>query len=43
VPPVHLVSAATIRDFLSANHVVPATTPTSDAKASVVRIICVRK
>jgi len=43
VPPLHLVSAATIRDFLSANHVVPTTTPTSDAKASVVRIICVRK
>ena len=42
-PPVRLVSAATIRSFLDAQHVPMAQTPTADAKAAVVRIICVRK
>jgi len=42
-PPVRLVSAATIRGFLSAHHVTAADTPNGDAKASVVRMICVRK
>lgn len=52
-PPVRLVSAETIRGFLSAHHVALAdtqagdantsNTKTSDAKASVVRMICVRK
>jgi hypothetical protein len=41
-PPVRLVTAETIRDFLAAHHVTPAPTPSGDAKASVVRIICVR-
>src|SRR5665213_1897112 len=42
-PPVRLVSSAAIRDFLAAHHVPTAQTQTTDAKASVVRIICVRK
>ena len=42
-PPVRLVSAETIRDFLAAHHVPTAQTQAADAKASVVRIICVRK
>lgn len=42
-PPVRLVGAATIRDFLAAHNVTPAATHGVDAKASVVRIICVRK
>jgi hypothetical protein len=42
-PPVRLVSAEAIRDFLSANNVAPAQTQTGDAKAAIVRIICVRK
>ena len=37
-----LVSADTVRDFLKANGV-NATGGSSDAKASVVRVICVRK
>lgn len=41
-PPVRLVSAATIRGFLDA-HNVAAPRESGDAKASVVRIICVRK
>jgi hypothetical protein len=41
-PPVRLIGAATIRDFLDAHHVT-APTHTADAKAAVVRIICVRK
>jgi hypothetical protein len=41
-PPVRLVAAATIRDFLAAHHVPTAQTQTANAKASVVRIICVR-
>ena len=42
-PPVRLIGAATIRDFLTRHHVEPAPASTADAKASVVRIICVRK
>ena len=42
-PPVRLVSAATIHDFLAAQHVAAAETPAIDAEASLVRIICVRK
>jgi outer membrane biosynthesis protein TonB len=42
-PPVRLIGAATIRAFLAAHHVAPAPAPSADAKASVVRIICVRK
>jgi hypothetical protein len=42
-PPVRLVRAETIRDFLAAHDVQSAQTQTGDAKASVVRIICVRK
>ena len=42
-PPVRLISAETIRGFLAAHHVQTAPTQTGDAKASVVRIICVRK
>jgi len=42
-PPVRLVTAETIRGFLAANHVDAAPAQTGDAKASVVRMICVRK
>ena len=42
-PPVRLISADTIRGFLSAQHVETPTTASADAKAAVVRIICVRK
>ena len=42
-PPVRLISAATIRGFLAAQHVQTSPTLTGDAKASVIRIICVRK
>ena len=42
-PPVRLIAAETIRGFLAAHHVEAAPTQTGDAKASVVRIICVRK
>jgi hypothetical protein len=42
-PPVRLVAAKTIRDFLAAHNVTPASTQSADAKASVVRVICVRK
>jgi hypothetical protein len=41
-PPVRLIPAGTIRDFLSA-HNITSEPQGSDAKASVVRIICVRK
>ncbi len=41
-PPVRLVTAPTIREFLAAHNVAPANQG-GDAKASVVRIICVRK
>jgi len=42
-PPVRLISAATIRGFLAAQHVETPPAPSADAKAAVVRIICVRK
>ena len=42
-PPVRLISADTIRSFLLAQRVETPTTPGADAKAAVVRIICVRK
>jgi len=42
-PPVRLIGAETIRGFLAAHHVETAPTQTGDAKAAVVRIICVRK
>jgi hypothetical protein len=42
-PPVRLVTAETIRGFLAAHDVASAPTQTGDAKASVVRMICVRK
>ena len=41
-PPVRLITAETIRDFLT-THDVPSTQQGGDAKAAVVRIICVRK
>lgn len=41
IAPVHLVSAAAIRDFLKANDVTPVTS--GDARDAVVRVICVRK
>jgi hypothetical protein len=42
-PPVRLITAETIRGFLAAHQVPPAPAQTTDARASVVRIICVRK
>ena len=42
-PPVRLITAQTIRGFLAANNVAAADAPAADAKASVVRMICVRK
>jgi len=41
-PPVRLITADTIRNFLVAHNVTPAQ-QAGDARASVVRIICVRK
>jgi hypothetical protein len=41
-PPVRLITADTIRNFLVAHNVPPAQ-QAGDARASVVRIICVRK
>jgi len=42
-PPVRLVSAETIRTFLVTQSIDPAPSSSGDAKASLVRIICVRK
>lgn len=42
-PPVRLVSAETIRTFLVAQSIDAAPSSSGDAKASLVRIICVRK
>jgi hypothetical protein len=42
-PPVRLIGTETIRGFLAAHHVETASAQTGDAKAAVVRIICVRK
>jgi hypothetical protein len=41
-PPVRLITADTIRTFLS-GHNVPSATTGGDARSAVVRIICVRK
>jgi hypothetical protein len=41
-PPVRLVTTEAIRSFLSSHHVAGMDTQTGDAKASVVRMICVR-
>ena len=41
-PPVRLIGADAIRGFLASNNV-PLAAPAGDAKASVVRVICVRK
>jgi len=41
LPPVRLISAATVRDFLTQHRV--ETDGTADARAAAVRIICVRK
>ena len=41
-PPVRLITATVIRNFLAAHNIAPATQE-GDAKASVVRVICVRK
>jgi hypothetical protein len=40
---VRLVTAETIRGFLATHHVASTETQNGDAKASVVRVICVRK
>jgi hypothetical protein len=42
-PPVRLVSALTIRAFLEARDVAPVATLNADARAAIVRVICVRK
>jgi len=42
-PPVRLISAAVIRDFLAAQKLPAAETPPADPKGAVVRLICVRK
>lgn len=42
-PPVKLVAAASLRAFLAAHAVPAAPSATTDVKASVVRVICVRK
>jgi hypothetical protein len=42
-PPVRLVTADAIRDFLSGHQIAAPDTQSGDAKASVVRMICVRK
>jgi Trypsin-like peptidase domain len=43
LPPVRLISAAAIRDFLDKNHVPLAQGLGGDAHAAAVRVICVRK
>jgi len=43
VPPLRLVPAAVIRDFLKAHHVALADKGGGDARAAAIRIICVRK
>jgi hypothetical protein len=42
-PPVRLVSALTIRAFLEARNVAPVSRQNADARAAIVRVICVRK
>lgn len=43
VPPLRLLPAATIRDFLADHHVIAADRASGDARAAAIRIICVRK
>jgi hypothetical protein len=43
LPPVQLIPAATLRDFLAAHGVTPTDAPGGNARAAVIRIICVRK
>ena len=43
VPPLRLIGAATIRDFLARHHVPLADGKDRRAQAAAVRIICVRK
>lgn len=43
LPPVRLISAATIRDFLDRQHVPAAPAASGDTRASLIRIICVRR
>lgn len=43
MPPLRLISLATIRGFLDAQNVPASAAPGADAAASMVRIICVRK
>jgi hypothetical protein len=43
LPPVRLIPAAAIRDFLAKHHVAAAAGASADARAAAVRIICVRK
>jgi hypothetical protein len=43
VPPVRLVTAAAIRDFLTQHHVVLPESKGGDPRAAAIRIICVRK
>jgi hypothetical protein len=43
LPPVRLVRANAIRDFLDGQHVRETAATALDASASVVRLICVRK
>lgn len=42
-PPVRLITAASIRDFLAAHRIEAPQAAAADAKAAMVRIICVRK
>ncbi len=43
VPPLRLVRAGIIRDFLARHHVAVSNSSTADARAAAVRVICVRK
>ena len=43
LPPVRLISAAAIRDFLDRQHVPLAQSANNDARAAAIRIICVRQ
>ncbi len=43
IAPVHLVTAAAIREFLQAHGVTPAAAANGNPRDAVVRVICVRK
>jgi hypothetical protein len=43
LPPLRLVPAAIIRNFLAKHHVTPADNAKGDARAAAIRVICVRK